>query len=241
MSSNEDLTRLLRGWPEGFDHPSVRIIRADDGRMVIQRRVPMGIVQMETDGRPDALRPHGLPSLLEAFRTRWPAQRATPSADDLSDAEDEALLYLQRAAALAGLGDFDAVVRDTAHVRALATLLLGERRTPGASGLEALRIQAIILQVRAEVAKALRAHGAGDAVAAIDRGLAELGVLLDGAGAMAVGDHGLRALHAMRATLVPTLPSSQREELRERLEAAIRAENFELAAILRDELRHLAP
>ena len=38
----------------------------------------------------------------------------------------------------------------------------------------------------------------------------------------------------MRDALVPKLPSSQRVELQERLQAAIDAENYELAAILRD-------
>jgi protein-arginine kinase activator protein McsA len=36
---------------------------------------------------------------------------------------------------------------------------------------------------------------------------------------------------------VPQLPPAQRTELEERLRAAVRAENYELAAILRDELR----
>jgi protein-arginine kinase activator protein McsA len=38
---------------------------------------------------------------------------------------------------------------------------------------------------------------------------------------------------------VPRLPTSQRAELEERLRRAVAAENFELAAILRDELRTL--
>jgi protein-arginine kinase activator protein McsA len=43
----------------------------------------------------------------------------------------------------------------------------------------------------------------------------------------------------MREALVPKLPASQRIELQERLQAAIDAENYELAAVLRDELRLL--
>jgi hypothetical protein len=46
-------------------------------------------------------------------------------------------------------------------------------------------------------------------------------------------------LRGMRDALVPKLPTSQRVELQERLRAAIDAENYELAAILRDELRLL--
>ena len=41
-------------------------------------------------------------------------------------------------------------------------------------------------------------------------------------------------LRGMRDALVPKLPASQRVELEERLRAAIDAENYELAAILRD-------
>ena len=43
----------------------------------------------------------------------------------------------------------------------------------------------------------------------------------------------------MRDALVPKLPMSQRVELQERLQAAINAENYELAAVLRDELKLL--
>jgi hypothetical protein len=46
-------------------------------------------------------------------------------------------------------------------------------------------------------------------------------------------------LRSMRDMLVPRLPSSQRAELEERLRAAIASENYELAAILRNELRQM--
>ena len=43
----------------------------------------------------------------------------------------------------------------------------------------------------------------------------------------------------MQDMYVPRLPSSQRQEMEERLAAAIDVENYELAAILRNELRQL--
>jgi hypothetical protein len=46
-------------------------------------------------------------------------------------------------------------------------------------------------------------------------------------------------LRGMRDALVPRLPTSERSELEERLRRAVSAENFELAAILRDELRSM--
>ena len=47
----------------------------------------------------------------------------------------------------------------------------------------------------------------------------------------------VQLLRGMRDALVPKLPTSQRVELQDRLRAAVEAENYELAAILRDELR----
>jgi hypothetical protein len=44
-------------------------------------------------------------------------------------------------------------------------------------------------------------------------------------------------LREMRDSLAPRLPISAKEELRKRLDRAIMQENYELAAILRDELR----
>ena len=46
-------------------------------------------------------------------------------------------------------------------------------------------------------------------------------------------------LRGMRDALVPKLPVSQKSELKDRLARAIEQENYELAAILRDELRLL--
>ena len=46
-------------------------------------------------------------------------------------------------------------------------------------------------------------------------------------------------LEGMRDVLQPQLPSSQRNDLEQRLLAAIESENYELAAILRDELRQM--
>ena len=53
MSSSKGLDEILRDW--GFDpHTlSVRLVKNDEGRDVIQMRVDLGVLQMETQGRPD--------------------------------------------------------------------------------------------------------------------------------------------------------------------------------------------
>jgi len=47
----------------------------------------------------------------------------------------------------------------------------------------------------------------------------------------------MRLLEGMLDLLIPRLPASQRVELEARLQDALHSENYELAAILRDELR----
>jgi hypothetical protein len=107
--------------------------------------------------------------------------------------------------------------------------------------LEQFRPPVLTMRARSAAEMALAAGKPKQALAALDHGLAELRAVFDDAGR---GDEFDRAnevqlLRGMRDALVPKLPSSQRVELQERLRAAIDAENYELAAILRDELRLL--
>jgi len=239
--SRDDLTSLFRAWPEVPGSFPVRIIRGEDGRRLLQRRVEMGVLQMEMTGRPDGSRPQGFESILHAFRTRWQGTEPDPSAEELADALAEARQYLHRAMALASVGEIDAAGRDAAHARAVLAVGAALRGAADARVATMLAAQAILLRVRAEVSAALPAAGSNGAIAAIDQGLDELTALLgaDDVGANGIASGASGMLRALRASLVPKLPSSQREELRRRLADAIRAENFELAVILRDELRLL--
>ena len=78
-----------------------------------------------------------------------------------------------------------------------------------------------------------KAYGA---MSEIERGLEELKLALGESWAQS---NEAQLLRGMKEALVPQLPPSERADLKERLHAAVAAENYELAAILRDELRLL--
>ena len=101
--------------------------------------------------------------------------------------------------------------------------------------LEQFRAQVIATRARAEAAIAVREGRGKAALSAIDQAIAEIRKHVPGDGGEELPE--ITLLQGMREVLVPKLPSSQRHELEQRLKAAIEAENYELAAVLRDELR----
>ncbi len=58
MKSKQDIDELLNQWPFDPFAINVRLLESRQ-RQILQMRVDMGILQMETEGRPDGLTPHG--------------------------------------------------------------------------------------------------------------------------------------------------------------------------------------
>src|SRR6187549_2621002 len=53
MARKENIDRLLRDWPYDPQGISVRKKKGDDGREILQMRLDLGMLQLETTGRPD--------------------------------------------------------------------------------------------------------------------------------------------------------------------------------------------
>jgi len=245
-----DLSHVLRSWPVGGNGPTVRMVRLASGGRALQVRLELGVLQMALDGRPDGRRPHGADSLLEWHAARRDAHRARTGSDEgfeLSGKEceglrEEGVQVYHRYVALFALGEHEAVVRDTMRNLRMFDLC----RDHGASHadrtvLEQYRPFVTMMRARAQAAIALAVADARGALAAVDSALAEMRLHFDAHGPHDGFDRSNEAnlLRGMRDALVPRLPTSQRSELEERLRRAVDAENFELAAILRDELRSL--
>jgi hypothetical protein len=247
-----DLTRLLEEWPYEPGTLNVRLITGDDGEPRIQVRISLGVLQMFVDGRPDGLRPNDCESLLEFHEARLDQNMADStdgenvrfslSPDDCEELRDEAAMYYHRYIALLALEDYEGVVRDTTRNLRVLDLCAQHAENEGdRAALEQFRPYIMMVRARAMASQALKDNEPKAALHAIDDGLDALKQYFSDAGEPDLFDQSaeVQMLRGMREALVPKLPVSQKSELRARLAKALEQENYELAAILRDELRLL--
>ena len=239
MDTAFDLTNMLRNWVWNSEQFNARWVEGDDGRRLIQVRLELGVLQMETTGRPDGLRPEGFDSYLHLCSDRLETDPNTQLSSTVCGAlRDESLQVFHRITAALTLGDLQSVMHDADGILRRMDLC---RRFQGDSAafanLESLRPQAIMMRSRAGAELALAAGQQAAARRALSSGLEDLEACL-GPTALKTCPEG-QVLRSMQALLMPRLPASQRVELQTRLSNAIDRENFELAAILRDEIRQL--
>lgn len=248
--SDHDLASLLRDWPFEPGRILARKIEAADGTQKLQIRVDLGVLQLELTGRPDGATPEGFDSLLAMHNdrlARFSQSSGGPAGFILTSEEckalrEEAVQFYHRYVALLTLSDFAGVIHDTNHNLELLDMCkeFGQSEQDRMV-LEQFRPYILMMRARAEAELAVGLNKPKDALAALDRGLHLIRLVYEDAGLQDEyeGSGEVQLLRGMRDALVPKLPTSQRVELQERMQAALAAENYELAAILRDELRLL--
>lgn len=259
-----DLTRLLNEWAYEPGQVNVRLVQAEDGRTVVQMRVDLGVLQMELEGRPDGRTVEGRESLLEYYEEM--AQEAEAGheepeveGDEEGESEgegavvrldseacralrEEAAQYYHRFVSLLVLEEYERVVEDTTRNLRVAELCgsLAENEEDQAA-LEPFRPYLLMIRARALASLAIDDDEPKAAVVALDEALDEIGRICEARGKPEEFESldEVRLIRGMREALTPKLPVSAKEELRRRLDEAVAKENYELAAILRDELRQM--
>src|SRR4051794_29947260 len=119
----KDIAPLLKGWDYEPGTINVRKIRGADGQFKLQMRLDLGLLQMEMNGRPDGVKPHGFDSLLEYFETQLKDHSERNGTelgfhlthDQCRSLREEAYMYYQRYISLFVLEDYQGVLRDTAR------------------------------------------------------------------------------------------------------------------------------
>lgn len=249
-----DIDDALRGWPfePGSGEIHAREVRTRDGRSVLQVRIELGLLQMESDGRPDGTRPHGFATYLDYLRHRAaerglrPHSKAPPWSmppEDRAEADREFVQFYHRRVAWLGLHKFENALRDAEHTLALMDFVArhgGEEEYVQSH--ERLRGLVLFHRAQALAALALERRRPEEAIEAIQEGLDRL-------------QKHLTAWHQNElqeddelpdAALIEQLRQLEAEvrrhfavnkTLREQLNEAVATEDYERAARLRDQIR----
>jgi hypothetical protein len=248
---NFDISHLLDQWDYQPGEVAVRRFKAKDGSEKIQLRVDLGLLQMNAKGRPDGKRPYGRESLLQHYQARLERCRKTHGgsdesfalkADDCAKLQQEAIQYHHRYICLFQLEDYDGVIRDTERNMEVFHLVDEYAESDElAWSLLQFSPQLLMMRIRAKGMLALRQDKHGQAVEVIQAGLEEVREfyrqharqdLLEQSGEIQSLESWLREIHAKR-------PLSERERLEHALDDAVRREDYEKAAQVRDALRNL--
>ena len=248
MSRPQNIDELLRGWPYQGDASNVRIVPGDDGRDLIQMRVDMGLLQMETTGRPDGVRPKGsdtfydhlLGLALEGGSDDGPDAVGRPFVMDegqCAQADREFVQFYHRRVCWLQLRRYREAVADADHTLSLMDFC--KRHSPDSQWTmshEQYRPYVLYHRTYGTAMAELEASGAEAAIHSLNQGLSRLRLLFDQYGATEhfEEDELVTQLVELRERLRKEFDVGR--TLQEQLNDAIAAERYELAARLRDEI-----
>jgi len=242
-----DLNTILRDWPHENGSIKVRKITGLDGREKLQLRVDLGVLQMETTGRPDGQRPHNCESLLEYHQKQAAHAEAKGEAYELTpeqcaELQQEGIQYYHRYLSLFQINDFAGVVRDTQRNLDLFTFVTEHTDHEELSwSLQQFRPYVLMMNTRAKASILLGQNKFAEAVTEIERGRDAIAdffqhsnfpELVSKSAEIAFLDEWLEEVKAKR-------PLSKLEVMQREMERAIAKELYERAAELRDAIKML--
>lgn len=240
---SQDLRPVLAGWDFDPDRVQVRVIVGDDGAEKIQMRVDLGVMQMESDGRPDGERPEGYESMLEYYENAAASDenfRLGPP--ECAILMREGLQYYHRYLSAFHLERFDWVARDTArNLRLFAFVVKHAVRQRDRIEFDRYRPYVTMMHHRALASRFLADDNHRAAIEAVDDGIAAIRRFLADYGQEDhEGECGeLQFLLQWRQELERERPVGPIERLEQQLEVSVKLENYEEAARIRDQIRRL--
>jgi hypothetical protein len=235
----QDIDFILHQWPFKPGVIAARLVRIPDGREVIQMRVEMGLLQMETAGRPDGEHPGGVDNCLD-----WLGGLAGDQDEPFVLAEAQCLeidrefvQYYHRRICCLALRQFAWALADADYSLRLMDFVAAHSPNPEWTlSHEQYRPFVLFHRIQATAMMAIDQSGPEAAIETINRGLDEMREVFAkfGAEEQFEQDELVAQLAVMKESL--------REEFRvgktlaEQLADAVAAEEYERAARLRDEI-----
>ena len=246
-----DISHLLESWEYQPGQVVVRRFKAKDGCEKIQLRVDLGLLQMNAQGRPDGKRPFGYNSLFEYHQARLYKHVAAHQgsdesfklkAEDCSKLQLEWLQYHHRYICLLQLDDFTGVIRDAERNLAVFDFVGKHAESEDLVwSLKQFQPQLLMILTRARGTQALHTDDYESAVSQVEGGLEQIrnfyrettsSEAAEQSGEVLSLEEWLEEIRAKR-------PLSARERLERALSDAVKSEDYERAAKVRDELKSL--
>ncbi len=243
MARPRNIDEILRAWTYEPNAVNVRMARGHDGRDVLQMRIEMGILQLETTGRPDGDRPEGHVTYFEyLLQEAQQHDRLVMSEAQCGEADREFVQFYHRRICWLAIRQFEQAVRDADHTLGLMDFCRDHSPDEAwTMNHEQYRPFVMFHRTQAATLKALEDDDAELAIEEVNQGLQQLREFFADFDAEEEYDE-----HELVERLVE-LRESVREKfavgrtLQEQLGDAIAAEQYELAAHLRDKLAARRP
>lgn len=247
---NLDISDLLSGWDFKPGQVIARRFEGRDGKEKIQLRVDLGILQMNAEGRPDGRRPMAHDSwydlqvkrLQRHVESTGSEEGFSLNSDICSKLQQECIQYHHRYICFFQLEDFAAVERDCERNLQVFEFVAEHAETDElAWSLLQFVPQLLMMRTRARGSVQMKKQNFTKATAAIEEGIEELETFYreNGREDLMANSGELASLRVWMDEVRDRRPLTEIEKLQRALEEAIRAEDYERAAEVRDQMRKL--
>jgi hypothetical protein len=239
MSERQDIDSILRNWSFQPGVISARLVETEDGREVMQMRIEMGVLQMETTGRPDGQRPHDAETYLDYLNSQLVHQGDlfALTDEDRTEIDREFLQFYHRRICCLVIREFRRALADADHTLALMDLVAAWAADPEWTlSHEQYRPFVLFHRSQAAALAELAESGAESAMEEIDHGLEQIRqsyVKLEAEEQFEQNEL-VNQLMQLKESLRNEYSVGQ--TLTEQLNEAVAAEQYERAARLRDEI-----
>ena len=245
MTQHLDITPLVQGWDFDPAKVTARLVDVDSrDEQEIQLRLDLGILQMQLNGRPDGKLPHGYESALKYYRQKILTDRKTGyrlDGDACAELQQECVQVYYRYLALMVLKDYERVIRDTTH--SLEIFELVEKYTDNDEIIwDFLQFKpyVIMMHTRARAEQIAESHDVNAAVEQIKIGMGAIESFL-----IKMEDDPEYVNECQELVMLEEMIKDLNERgpeespvvaLKQKLEHAIRMEDYEEAALIRDSI-----
>ena len=242
---SKDIGPILDGWPHEAGRISVRKIRGQEGKVKIQLRLDLGLLQMASEGRPDGQRPYDCESLLAYFEKLLERHRRAHGSDQGFTIDEkhcellraEAIQYYYRYLSEFVLEDYEGVARDTGrNLRVLDVSAKYAEEESDRYIMEQYRPYILMMNTRARAHLALRDNRPRVARKTVREALDKMTEFFDRFGQENVysSSSEVAVLEALLKDIETKIPADPVQQLERQLAEAVSEERYEDAARLRD-------